>query len=148
MEAGNNSKWMKDCVRTASKGGFFRIWRRNDQGNTEWNLAYTQGDESVYTEKEWKLYINTRVEEFGLEKWRKDMERKQTLSMYCKKKCPKKEAFYDGSWMSSLLFKARSGSLELNERTHRFNDRRSKECEQGCRHEGRVVDVGNASNSI
>ena len=79
IQAGSSSKWIKDCVRTASKGGFFRVWRRDPLGGAEWNLAYTLGDMSVYSEKEWKTYINTRVGEYGLEKWKKDMESKQTL---------------------------------------------------------------------
>ena len=40
--------------------------------------------------------------------------------------------FYNGSWSSELLFKARSQSLEVNERTYRWNAERSKEC-KGCR---------------
>ena len=68
------------------------------------------------------------------------MEGKQTLSRYSLKSTPQRESFYDGSWGSSLLFKARAGALELNDRTYRFNPRNSKECEYGCMVNGRIVD--------
>ena len=41
---------------------------------------------------------------------------------------PRKEIYYDGSFGSSLLFKARSGSLELNSRTYRWNENQTKLC--------------------
>ena len=80
------------------------------------------------------------MKEYGLAKWRTGIENKQTLVRYGLKKAPHWESFYDGSWGSSLLFKARSGSLEVNERTYRFNPRNSKECEHGCIVNGRVAE--------
>ena len=140
MEAGNSSKWMMNCTNIANRSGIFRIWIRNQQGKQEWNLSLDRGDNNVYDEKKWKGIINTRVSEYGLEKWEKGMERKSTLRRYKKKKYPGKERFYDGNWISSLLFKARTDSLELNDRTYRFNDQRTKACEQGCTTEGRLMD--------
>ena len=37
-----------------------------------------------------------------------------------KKEKPEREKWYDGSWKSRLLFKARSNSLEVNERRNRW----------------------------
>ena len=51
------------------------------------------------------------------------MGTKSTLNMYRSKEKPRYEGCYDGSWGSSLLFKARTGSLEVNARTYRFNGR-------------------------
>lgn len=140
LEAGRLSRWLKDCSDSARKGGFFKTWNLNERGEMQWNLAYTRGDTTRYDMKQWRVYINTRVQEFGLGKWRRGIESKSSLIRYAKKKCPRKEVFYDGSWGSSLLFKARSGSLELNDRTYRFNDSRTKNCEHGCLREGRVID--------
>ena len=137
LEAGNSSRWMKGCAINAQKGGLFRTWDLNERGENQWRLAYTRGDTSRYEMKKWKILINERVSEYGLEKWRNGIEGKTSLARYGKKKCPKKETFYDGSWVSSLLFGARSGSLDLNERTYRFNDTRSKICEHGCIQGGR-----------
>ena len=41
---------------------------------------------------------------------------------------PMKEMYYDGSYASELLFKARSLSLEVNSRTYRFPLTKNKEC--------------------
>ena len=65
--------------------------------------------------------ITQRIKDEGLRKWREGVEGKSTLKYYKEKKKPQKEVCYDGGWGSSLLFKARSGSLETNERTRRWN---------------------------
>ena len=140
METGKGSKWLKDCASTADRGGFFKSWEINSRGSNEWHLSDTVGDRNVYDEKKWKSVISARIEEYGLEKWRRGIEGKSSLLGYGMKKCPKREDFYDGSWTSSLLFKARSGSLEINDRTHRFNERRNKHCEFGCSRDGVMLD--------
>ena len=56
------------------------------------------------------------------------MEVKETLEMYRNKECPKQEDAYCGDFGSELLFKARTMSLTLNARTHRWNKSRLKEC--------------------
>ena len=48
--------------------------------------------------------------------------------MFKWKKMPKHEYFYDGSKGAELVFKARSGSLELLTRTYRWSDSKSKVC--------------------
>ena len=49
------------------------------------------------------------------------MENKPTLKYYKTKEKPSKETFYNGGWGSKLLYKARTGSLETNARTRRWN---------------------------
>ena len=44
------------------------------------------------------------------------MEKKNSLRWYKVKEKPRKENIYDGSWESTLLFKARTDSLEVNEK--------------------------------
>ena len=56
------------------------------------------------------------------------MENKSSLKLYSLKEKPKKEIFYTGDWASSLLFKARSNSLEVNDRTYRFRENRDRNC--------------------
>ena len=51
-----------------------------------------------------------------------------TMEYYQSKIVSKKEQFYDGSLRSALLFKARTLSIEVNRRTHRWNDNGSKKC--------------------
>ena len=48
--------------------------------------------------------------------------------MYSEKAAPRKEIFYSGNEGSSLLFKARTNSLEVNNRTYRFNENRERRC--------------------
>ena len=58
----------------------------------------------------------------GLQIWRQGIQTKTTLKYYKTKEKPAYEAFYDGSWESSLLFKARSGALETRDRTNRWRE--------------------------
>ena len=66
-----------------------------------------------------------------MEKWKDRIGRKATLKMYSEKSVPQKENFYNGDWGSSLLFRARTNSLEVGDRTYRFNETREKTC-LGC----------------
>ena len=104
------------------------------------NTGHNQGDGTEYDEKDWKVFINNKIKEYGFEKWRRGIENKGSLHRYRKKKCPSKEDFYVGDWASSLLFKARAGSLELKERTYRYNQWGNKECVFGCNVDGRIAD--------
>ena len=80
-------------------------------------LSLFLGDLKVYSEKNWKVLINNKVRVFGLEKWMMGMENKSFLKLYSLKGKPKRELFYNEDWGSSLLFKARSNSFEVNDRT-------------------------------
>ena len=56
----------------------------------------------------------------GLKKWKENMEKKNSLKRYKVKEKPTREYIYDGTWESSLLFKARTDSLEVNEKKKRW----------------------------
>ena len=129
QDSGTKSRWNMNCVRIANKCGFFRKWVDRGNGNArEWELSLFLGDSNDYSVRKWKVIINNKVKEFGLEKWKAGMEKKSTLKLYSNKVTPRKEVFFNGNWGSELLFKARSNSLEINERTYRFNERREKTC--------------------
>ena len=49
-----------------------------------------------------------------------------SLKLYSLKGKPKRELFYNEDWGSSLLFKARSNSFEVNDRTYRFRESRDR----------------------
>ena len=55
----------------------------------------------------WHNVVKQNVREYGLQQWKKGMINKKTLVWYKRKECPKYERWYDGSWGSELLFKAR-----------------------------------------
>ena len=90
----------------------------NEEGRRiEWKMV-TEDRESINWSKDrWKREINSRVSGMGLEKWRQNIITKSTLLLYRGKEVPKRELFYDGSWRGDLLFRARTGSLEVNGRT-------------------------------
>ena len=129
LNSGTKSNWNRNCLRIANKCGFFRRWVENINENVrEWELSLQLEEELVYDERKWKGIINNKVKEHGLLKWKQGMERKNTLKMYSQKAAPKKEIFYSGDMGSSLLFKARTNSLEINDRTYRYNESRDKLC--------------------
>ena len=125
------SKWVGNCVRVVNKCGMARSYVNAEGRGREWNLALRPGDTTEYSVANWKVLINQKVREFGLKKWRKRMDNPEelpTLKLYAKKKVPAFESFYDGSWGSSLLFKARSGSLETDDRTYRYRGDGNRIC--------------------
>lgn len=125
---GIRSTWILNCASIVRKCGLHRRWTNMEWNNKEWEITLSPGDETLYSTDRWKGFINDKVQEYGLNKWRRGIEKKSTLHMYGKKVKPNKELFYNGDWGSSLLFKARSGSLELNSRTYRYNENRDKKC--------------------
>ena len=72
--------------------------------------------------------VNKRVREVGLSKWRKGMERMNTLVWYRSKERPKYEKMYDGGFGSELLFRAKPKCMEVNEKTYRRSESGSKAC--------------------
>ena len=128
------SKWIGSCVRIVNKCGLARRYVGVEGRGREWNLALSPGDTTDYTVANWKVLVNQKVGEYGLQRWRARMDSPgelPTLKWYSKKRLPSYEAFYDGSWGSSLLFKARSGSLETDDRTYRYRGDGSRLC-QNC----------------
>ena len=81
-----------------------------------------------FDENKWKMVINRKVQEYGLAKWRNGIESKVSLGLYAIKPQLKMEFFFDGIWASTMLFRARSNSMEINDRTYRFNEGRIRKC--------------------
>ena len=82
--------------------------------------------------------IEKKVKKEGLNKWKEKIRGKSSLRVYINKDMPRRELFYDGSWESRLLFKARSNSLEIGERKYRWTGA-DKEC-QACRQLGERIE--------
>ena len=84
------------------------------------------------TERQMSGLVERKVKAKSLEKWKRGIENKQSLRWYKKDK-PGPEKWYDGSWGSQLLFKARSNSLEIGERLNRWRgeNARCSKCEGG-----------------
>ena len=123
------SKWMKTCRRLARKCGL-SIRNTSDAPGVEneWKIRSIVDDSSNWSVDKWYKVVKLSVREYGLQQWKKGMMNKTTLVWYRMKDCPKYEWWYDGSWGSELLFKARCQALEVNARTYRWNDRKTKEC--------------------
>lgn len=59
--------------------------------------------------------IKKMIREWGEEKWRSNMEKKLTLSIYRRnKKSISEEMIYDNSYKSKLMFRCRTNCLQLN----------------------------------
>lgn len=94
----------------------------------EWRILIENSVGYDWEFEKWRKEINQSVSLFGLDKWREKMDNKVTLKYFKEKIAPRKEIYYDGSYASELLFKARSLSLEVNNRTYRFSETKNKEC--------------------
>ena len=126
---GRDSKWTKSCKRQVKRCGLNCREDVLGRGHVAgWNVSCTNGDGWNWSVERWRKVVHMRVSELGLKKWKSSMENKSTLEWYREKGVPKYESFYDGSWGSELLFKARSQSLEVNGRTYRWNTDGSRLC--------------------
>jgi hypothetical protein len=125
------SKWERGCKKMVNECGFQKLERHRMAGNGlgGWMTLNDRGFGVDWDERKWKTVIDVKVKEIGVRKWRQGMSTKSTLEWYERKARPMSERWYDGSWGSQLLFKARSQSLEVNARTYRWNESRSKVCE-------------------
>jgi len=85
----------------------------------------------LYNQEGSKKLVERAIYKYGQDVWRKGINEKSTLRFYKEKKEPMKEVFYDGSFEGKLLFRARSGSLEVNGRTYRWNGGR-EDCQNCC----------------
>ena len=76
--------------------------------------------------------IRKVIEEKKRVQWKRKMEEKSTLRHYKQKREPKREDYYDGGWEGTLLFRARTDTLEVNRRSWRRGLLDDPEC-QKCR---------------
>ena len=76
--------------------------------------------------------IRRRVNKFENERWIEEVLRRTTLELYKQKTEIKEEAFYDNTWESVLVFRARTNTLNLNWRNRFSNgDITCKICNSG-----------------
>ena len=124
------SKWEKECFRRAKNLRCQRAWNFQFRNITlgGWWLIDERGDGRDWSENDWKKWVNERVKEIGLLRWKEGMAAKPTLEWYMEKPKPRHELFYCGDFASQLLFRARTQSLEVNARTYRWSENGSKEC--------------------
>ena len=127
---GSQSKWMKMCKRAGKKCTLLlKEFNREVGLGREWRITSENRENEDWSMNKWVKTIDKKVREYGLKQWKVGMQTKSTLEWYRRKECPKCEWWYDGSWGGELLFKARSQSLEVNARTYRWNESKSKECD-------------------
>ena len=128
-DSGRYSKWTKACKRLVRKCGLNCREDVFGRGHViGWNVVCMSGEGGDWNIMRWKKVVNQKVRELGWRKWKSGMESKSTLVWYREKEVPKCERYYDGSWGSELLFKARTQSLEVNGRTYRWNTDRNRMC--------------------
>ena len=104
-ESKRKSQWCKDIER----------WKNKLQIQEGWTELTTRE-------------INKKIEELGYREWREGIERKSTLTWYGGKTEIRKEDWYCGDWESKLLFKTRSGTLEVNGRNREIQEQGCKLC--------------------
>ena len=68
------------------------------------------------------------------------MDKKPSLKWYKTKNKPKKEDIYTGTWESALLFKARTNTLEVNERRKKWGGENDK-CEKCAKRGENIVET-------
>ena len=66
--------------------------------------------------------IKKKIENNGLVKWQEGMARKSTLQWYRWKQKPEGVTWHVGDWGSKLLYKARTGTLEVNGRNRELEN--------------------------
>lgn len=94
--------------------------------NSKWKKEMRKHDNyyhlhDSYHKEESKKLIRERITDTAQRVWERGVQSKSTLALYSNKEKPCTEEFYDGSWGSSLLFAARSGSLNINATTRHWN---------------------------
>ena len=91
------------------------------------------GEKIEGNEKKFGNEIKKEIQKKGVDKWKENMRKKNSLRWYKIKEKPKRENIYDGSWESKLLFKARTDSLEVNEKRRKWGGENDKceKCEDG-----------------
>lgn len=126
-----NSNWEKECFRKAKVLMLQKLpcHLAGRQGNG-WVISDESGEGHVWQTKEWKKFIDKRVKSYGRFKWAESMRQKSTLNWYTRKISPSYELFYDGGFASELLFRVRTKSLAVNDRTYRWNENKSRICSQ------------------
>ena len=129
----SGSKWRKRCMRMTEKNGLQVVWAIRmagmNQNEREWIVTRGGRVGTEWDVRKWKSEIDREVKSVGLNEWRSGMERKTTLEWYKVKEAPRYERWYDGSLGGDLLFRARAQSMDVNARSYRWSESRSKGCQ-------------------
>ena len=137
LEYMNENRWPKKIFNwIGKKGKFIREGNRRMkkinmkiEQKQEGKEIWIEGNEINTTENILKKKINTLVQKKGIQVWKQGIDKKKSLRWYKEKEKPRKENFYNGDWEAKLLFKARSNTLEVNSRIHKWKDI-DKHCEK------------------
>ncbi|KAG0722019.1 hypothetical protein GWK47_045250 [Chionoecetes opilio] len=103
QENRSSSTWKKELER----------WKRRETVGEEWNRMEI-------------IDIKKKIENNGLVKWQEGMARKSTLQWYRWKQKPEGVTWHVGDWGSKLLYKARTGTLEVNGRNRELENQNCK----------------------
>ncbi|KAG0722788.1 hypothetical protein GWK47_043887 [Chionoecetes opilio] len=99
QENRSSSTWKKELER----------WKRRETVGEEWNRMEI-------------IDIKKKIENNGLVKWQEGMARKSTLQWCRWKQKPEGVTWHVGDWGSKLLYKARTGTLEVNGRNRELEN--------------------------
>ena len=128
-----SSRWGKMCTRMVSRSSMNFRWMcrliEGSQNVYEWRIIRGNREGPEGDMRKWKSVIDSEVKRVGLNKWKNEMERKQTLEWYREKEEPKYEKCYDGSLGGDLLFQARAQCMDVNARNYRWSESQSKVCQ-------------------
>ena len=130
LEKMNENRWAKKILNWTRDSSKFKAEAKKRRNKEKIKLEIENNevkikinDEEIQgCERKITNIIKKQIKMNGLEKWKQEMEEKTSLEIYKNKEKPKQESFYNGSWESSLLFKARTNSLEINERIKKWGE--------------------------
>ena len=88
--------------------------------NNDENLDIRINREIVVGERKIQNRVKKEVKKEGLKNRKQIWKRKKKLRRYKNKEKTKNEKIYNGPWESTLLFKARADSLEVNEKGRKW----------------------------
>ncbi|XP_063877492.1 uncharacterized protein LOC135109778 [Scylla paramamosain] len=129
----SGSKWRKRCMRMTDRNGLQVVWAirmaGRNQNEREWVVTRGGRVGAEWDVRKWKNEIDKEVKCVGLNEWKNEMERKKTLEWYKEKEAPRYERWYDGSLGGDLLFRARAQCMDVNARSYRWSESRSKVCQ-------------------
>ena len=116
LEDLEEDRWAKKVIMEEKAGSTWRKeikrWKRRENLEDDWNRIKVKD-------------IKRRIETNGRDRWRAGLVRKSTLKWYSRKQQPERIDWHVGDWGSKLLFKARTGTLEVNGRNR---EEQQQEC--------------------
>ena len=102
------------------------------EGTSTWSKEISRWKKRENLENDWANMetkdIKKHIANNGLNKWQAGAAGKSSLKWYRKKQKPEKENWYQGDWGGKLLFKARSGTLEIKGRNRDGQDQNCHYC--------------------